>query len=126
MTQILFAGRDISSLPAFKRAIEESGGQVTCLDTGKGALYAVSEKTFDLLIAAEKLEDMSGMGLIEAVVTRQPMLNCAVVSSLSPDDYHEASEGLGILMQLPAEPGREEAEALINHLKKIQSFKVGS
>jgi len=126
MLQILFAGRDISSLPVFIEAIEESGGQATCLDTGKGALFAVSEKAFDLLIAAEKLEDISGIGLIEAVIAIQPMLNCAVVSSLSPNDFHEASEGLGILMQLPEEPGREAADALMSHLKKIQSFKVGS
>lgn len=126
MTQILFAGRDITSLPAFKSAIEESGGQVTCLDSGRQVMDAVSERDFDLLIADELMGDMSGITLIEAVATKQPMLNCALVSSLPPDDYHEASEGLGILMQLPAEPGRDEADALMNHLKKIQSFKVGS
>ena len=86
MMQILFAGRDIASLPAFKRAIEESGGQVTCLVSGRQVIDAVSERNFDLLIAEESLGDMSGINLIEAVVSRQPMLNCAVVSSLSPDD----------------------------------------
>jgi DNA-binding NtrC family response regulator len=126
MTEILFAGRDISSLPVFNRAIEESGGQVTGLGSGRQVIDAVSERNFDLLIAEESVGDMSGLDLIKAVIARQPMLNCAVMSALSPDAYHEASEGLGILMQLPVDPGREEAEALIDHLKKIQSFKVGS
>ena len=126
MLQILFAGRDLTSLPAFKIAIEERNGQVTCLESGQLVLDAVSEKQFDLLVADETLEDMSGLELIESVIMSQPMLNCAAVSSLSKEDYHEASEGLGVLMQLPSAPGREEAHALMKHLNKIQSFKVGS
>jgi DNA-binding NtrC family response regulator len=126
MLQILFAGRDLASLPAFKIAIEESNGQVTCLESGQQVLDAVSEKQFDLLVADETLQDMSGLELIESVIMSQPMLNCAAVSSLSKEGYHEASEGLGVLMQLPSAPGREEADALMKHLNKIQSFKVGS
>ena len=109
-----------------KQHIEESNGQVTCLESGQQVLDAVSEKNFDLLVADETLGDMSGLELIESVIMSQPMLNCAAVSSLSKEDYHEASEGLGILMQLPSAPGREEADALMKHLNKIQSFKVGS
>ena len=33
------------------------------------------------------------------------MINSAAVSSLSPEKFHEASEGLGILPQLPPRPG---------------------
>jgi hypothetical protein len=65
---------------------------------------------------------MTGLELIKSVITRQPMLNCAAVSSLSPGDFHEASEGLGILMPLPVEPGKNEAHQLLEHLNKIQSF----
>ncbi len=45
MLQILFAGRDLASLPAFKIAIEESNGQVTCLESGQQVLDAVSRGT---------------------------------------------------------------------------------
>ena len=106
--------------------MEDSKGRVTCLGTGGLVVAAVSKGGFDLLIADEFLEDMSGIDLIEKVVALNPMLDCALVSSLPPDEYHEASEGLGILMQLPNQPGQAEADALMNHLKKIQSFKVGS
>ena len=126
MTQIIFAGSNLASLPAFKKGIEESGGRVTCLGSSGQVMEAISERGFDLLIADESLGDMSGIDLVEKVIARNPMLNCAVVSSLTPDEYHEASEGLGILMQLPSEPGPEEADALMKHLAKIQSFKVGS
>lgn len=122
MIHILLAGRDRASLSVFKTALEESDTQITCPASGREALFAVSEKVFDLLITDENLNDMTGLELIESVIARQPMLNCAVVSSLSPSDFHEASEGLGILMQLPAEPGKKEADQLLEHLKKIQSF----
>ncbi|MEN8245861.1 MAG: response regulator [Thermodesulfobacteriota bacterium] len=126
MMEILLAGGNLASMPAFKTALEENGALVTCLDSGQQTLDTVSEKTFDLLVADETLGDMAGLELIESVIMTQPMLNCAAVSSLSKEDYHEASEGLGVLMQLPSEPGKEDADALMKHLNKIQSIKVGS
>jgi CheY-like chemotaxis protein len=126
MTQIIFAGSNLATLPAFKGFIEESGGRITILGSGKQVLEAVAEWEFDLLIADEYLGDMSGIELIKEVITCRPWLNCAVLSSRSPENFHEASEGLGILMQLPVMPGRKEAGALMDHLKKIKSFTVGT
>ena len=122
MIHILLVCRDRSSMSTFKTALDESDAQTTCLGLGRKALSAISEKVFDLLITDENLEDMIGLELIESIITKQPMLNCAAVSSLSPEDFHEASEGLGVLMQLPVEPGKKEADELLEHLKVIQSF----
>ena len=124
MIRILIAGRDRLTRSAFKTALDESDARTTCLASGREALSAVSENVFDLLVADEHLGDMTGLELIKSVIASQPMLNCAVVSSLSPLDFHEVSEGLGILMQLPVEPGKQEADQLLEHLKKIQSFGV--
>jgi DNA-binding NtrC family response regulator len=124
MIHILIARRNRSSMSAFKTALDESDTQTTCLESGHKALSAVSEKVFDLLVADENLGDMTGLELIKSVIASQPMLNCAAVSSLLPGDFHEASEGLGILMQLPVEPGKQDADQLLEHLKKIQSFGV--
>jgi DNA-binding NtrC family response regulator len=126
MIEIAVAGGKDVFGPEFMMALEKGGARITRLESGSDALAAVSAKTFHLLIADERLGDMTGLELVETVVTRQPMLNCAVVSSLSAEDYHEASEGLGILMQLSTAPGIKEADALVGHLKKIQSLKVGS
>jgi len=126
MIHILIARKDCRCLSAFKTALDESDAQTTCLESGNKALCALSEKVFDLLITDENLGDMTGLELIAAIVARLPMLNCAVVSSLSPGEFHEASEGLGILMQLPVEPGQKEANQLLEHLKKIQSLAINS
>lgn len=44
------------------------------------------------------------------------MVNTAVVSPLSDEEFHEASEGLGILVRLPLEPGADEACELLRRL----------
>ena len=122
MIPILLVCRNHACMSALGTALDESDAQTTCLMSGRRALAAVSEDVFELLVTDENLNDMTGLELIRSVMTSQPMINCAVVSTLSSADFHEASEGLGILMQLPAEPGKKEADQLLEHLKKIQSF----
>jgi len=53
------------------------------------------------------------------------MINCACVSPLPPEDFHETSEGLGVLMQLPVNPGKFEAEDLLKRLKNLKDLKAG-
>ena len=124
MIHVLIVGGTCFSSSDFTTRLDENGVETTCLVSGREALTAVSEKMFDLLVVYENLGDMTGLELIKSVVASQPMLNCAAVSSLLPDAFHEASEGLGILMQLPVEPGKQEADQLLEQLKKIQSFGV--
>ena len=53
------------------------------------------------------------------------MINSAAVSPLSPEEFHEASEGLGVLVQLPVDPGKFEAEDLLKRLKNLKDFTAG-
>ena len=122
MIRILIAGRDASSLSAFQSALNKGNTHTTHTESGRQTLSAISEDVFDLLVADEHLGDMTAFELIESVVARQPALNCAMVSSLAPDEFHKASEGLGILMQLSGNPGKNEARQLLEHLKTIPSF----
>jgi len=62
---------------------------------------------------------MTGLEFIKTVIAIKPMINCAAVSSFSADDFHEVSEGLGILMQLPVNPGHKYAGKLLERLNKI-------
>ena len=76
-------------------------------------------KSFDMVVSDESLSDMTGLEFVKKLVMTHPMTHCALVNSLSPETYHEASEGLGLLMQLPAAPDRETSEQLLSHLKTI-------
>ena len=124
MLNILLAGRDKTSMAALKSGLEKNDVQTTSVETGNYALSMIAERNFDLVVTDENLGDMTGLEFIEKVVSKKPMVNCAAVSALLPGDFHEATEGLGILMQLPVRPGHEYAKELLAHLKNILDLTI--
>ena len=119
MIRIMLAGRDQTSLTDISSGLAKSDVQLIRAESGGIGLSMIAEGHFDLVVADENLGDMTGLGFIRAIVAKQPMVNCAAVSSLKPKDFHEAGEGLGILMQLPVRPGPEHAQMLLGQLKTI-------
>ncbi len=87
--------------------------------SGAEAFKILENQDIHLIITDENLNDMSGLDFVRKLVAVNPIINCAAASSLSADDFHEASEGLGIFMQLPPCPGRQDASALLLRLNKI-------
>ena len=126
MLRILLVSRDKTSMSALKAGLEEHDAKTVWAESGRYALSMMAEKDFDLVVTDENLGDMTGLEFIKTVITQKPMTNCAVVSMLLPDDFHEASEGLGILMQLPGRPGSEDAQKLLEHLKRILNFAIAT
>jgi len=119
MIRIMLAGRDHSSLTALRTGLTKSDIHIARAVSGDTGLSMLAESNFDLVITDENLGDMTGLEFIRAIVSKRPMVNCAAVSSLTSEEFHEASEGLGILMQLPVEPGRKHADMLLEQLKSI-------
>ena len=117
--RILLVSQDKAAMSAFKAGLEKNQVQTAWAESGSNAIVKIAEGRFDLVVTDENLGDMTGLEFIEKVISIKPMVNCAAVTSLLPDDFHEASEGLGILSQLPAGPGREQAEKLLSQLKTI-------
>jgi hypothetical protein len=52
-------------------------------------------------------------------MTVNAFIQTAVVSRLSHDAFHEASEGLGVLAQLPPAPGRDDARRILEMLRQL-------
>lgn len=119
MTHHLLVTPDRTTLAELSLAIEARGGFISWAASGRQALANLSQTTVDLVVADETLGDMTGLEFIRRVIAVNPMINCAVVSSLSPAAYHEASEGLGILMPLPPNPGEAEGQRLMANLKQV-------
>jgi response regulator RpfG family c-di-GMP phosphodiesterase len=90
--------------------------------TGQKALKAISDAPVDLAVVNETLDDMTGIEFMKNLIQINPMINCAAVSPLSPEEFHEVSEGLGVLVKLPLPPGKLDAENLIRHLSKLQNL----
>ncbi|MFZ5562985.1 MAG: hypothetical protein ACOZBW_02965 [Thermodesulfobacteriota bacterium] len=115
----LLVGSNASSFALLAAQLEAAHFQTVHVETVEKALAAADDWKFDLVVVDEKVGDRNGLDCIRTMVMRHPLLNCAAVSALPANDFHEASEGLGVLMQLPPEPGRADARKLIDHLDAI-------
>lgn len=93
--------------------------RISWAESGKKALEIISDTSVDMVISDEKLGDMTGLELAESLLRINPLTNCALISTLSTEEFHEAGEGLGIMTQLPISPGADHADKLLNRLKKI-------
>ena len=91
----------------------------TQIDSGGEALAELQKEPIDLVVAAEQLPDMTGLSFAEKLVVQNPLINCALVSSLDEADFHEASEGLGILAKLSPHPDENQASDLLQKLERI-------
>jgi CheY-like chemotaxis protein len=119
LTQLLFVTPDRTPFADLSAGIERQGGSISWATSGRQALETIGKAAVDLVLADETLGDMTGLEFIKRLVALNPLINCAVVSSLPNDAYHEASEGLGILMQLPPNAGRAEGDRLMARLNQI-------
>jgi two-component SAPR family response regulator len=90
--------------------------------TGQEALEAISVNPVDLVVVNENIDDMTGIEFMKKLLSINPMINCAAVSLLSPEEFHEASEGLGVLMQLPVSPGKQDAQNLLQRLNDLKNL----
>ena len=119
MIQLLFITTQKARFAGLSASVESRGGNATWADSGHQALETIKQTPADLVVVDEDLGDMRGLAFIHQLVAVNPMINCALVSALSHEDYHEASEGLGILMQLPPEPSADDGKRLMDQLNQI-------
>jgi CheY-like chemotaxis protein len=119
LTHILFVTPDRSNFADLASEMNKQGGTIHWDATGDQALETIGKQAVDLVVTDERLGDMTGLELIGRLVAVNPMINSAAVSSLAKEAYHEASEGLGILMQLPPSPDRADGAHLMAHLNQI-------
>jgi CheY-like chemotaxis protein len=87
--------------------------------TGKETIEKAGSLLPTLTVIDETLPDMDGLAAVRGLMEANALLNTALVSTLTPEDFHEFSEGLGVLLQLPQTPGEKEAREIIASLKKI-------
>ena len=99
--------------------------ELTWTESGKKALDMLSETSVDLVVTDEELGDMTGLEFANKLLRVNPMINCAVLSPLPSDEFHEASEGLGVFAQLPLRPVKEDAEKLLKRLKNLKDLTAG-
>ena len=119
MLLIVLASARPEALRAFAAALS-SDPEVQLKQVATGADALEAGRTFSPhLMVIDYLPDTEPLSLVQKLLTVNAMVNTAVVSPLTDEEFHEASEGLGILGRLPSEPGIGEAADLLQKLRQV-------
>ncbi|MBN1904832.1 MAG: response regulator [Deltaproteobacteria bacterium] len=123
MFKLLLVSKTRDALSDFCSGLRENdSNELLYSDSGEEAIKVLKQNSFDLVITDEDVGDMSGLELARKLITVSPLTNCVAVSSLSEEDFHEASEGLGLMTHLPLNPGTSEADNLLKNLRQIKGL----
>ena len=125
MQRILIVTPDRSRLTEFAQALaEQQGIQVAWAEDGTAAIADVMRHPPLAVIIDDNLLDMPGLDLVRRLLPINALINTAVISDLSPEAFHEAGEGLGIMAQLLPKPTKSDALAVLARLKRMAPLAV--
>ena len=120
MRQAVIAARDRKHFSNLEQVLGKHNFAIEWAGSGKAVLELCrTQKKIDLLVVDQALEDMKTKEVVEKAIMINPMINCVPVSSLAHKDFHDFFEGLGVLAQLPPEPGLQDAEDMLSAVKKV-------
>lgn len=102
-----------------------TGLRVNHAGTGEEALILAGRAAPHLVVIDQDPGDSSPLDLVAGLLRVNALINTAVVSDLNEDQFHEASEGLGIMARLPQRPGGREAGQLIGRLRDLMNCSWG-
>jgi DNA-binding NarL/FixJ family response regulator len=120
MLRIVLATTRPEALQAFAAALSSDPEvQLENVVSGTETLEVARATAPHLVIIDADLPDTAPLDLVQKLVMVNAMVNTAVVSPLSDEEFHEASEGLGILGRLPNEPGLSDAGELLLKLRTV-------
>lgn len=123
MSRILLVGGNPASLSDFDWFLSRKDNiTLSRAASEQEALAIIGRENVDTAVVDEKLADGAGLLFVRELMKVNPLINCALISSLSLADFHEATEGLGVFMQLPAKPGAEQAEKMLQLLESIEAL----
>lgn len=108
-----------------KRLGEEDNARLVYAGSGAAGLELLrngGKKALDLVIVGGHLSDYAGVRFIRQLVRINPLVNTAVVGSMSAEEFHDATEGLGVIQQLPPRPTEKDAEKLLAALRRISGL----
>ncbi len=123
MSNIVLVAGDLAAFDDFIAELSATEGvDIIKLSSGSELLAMVESEKVDVVVLAEELGDGPALSFVEGFIKKQPLVNCAVMSDLEHDKFHEETEGLGIFMQLPISPGAGEALEMLKYLQSIDAL----
>ena len=120
MLRIVLASARQESIHSFAEGLaSDPEVRLDQVSSGAEALGVVRTDSPQLVIIDSALPDMEPLHVVQKLLMVNAMVNTAVVSPLSDHEFHEASEGLGVLARLPLAPGKGDAAELLRKLRQV-------
>ncbi|MEA4855689.1 MAG: hypothetical protein AAGU21_16150 [Solidesulfovibrio sp.] len=116
---ILIATPRPEALAGFRQGLADAGNTVQVVASGEEAAVRVAAAPPKLCVVDAGLPDTDAFALVARLMAINALVDTAVVSELAAAAFHEAGEGLGILMRLPSPPGPAQAGELLDALRVI-------
>ncbi|MCA1742425.1 MAG: hypothetical protein ABR542_00815 [Desulfonatronovibrio sp.] len=117
--KILLATARANDLESFVSELSLEKNDPLLAESVQEVLDIVPKQKPSLIIIDENLSGPETFKLIQNILSLDAMVNTAVLTDMDKKDFHEAGEGLGILMSLPLNPGKEDGRELISNLKQV-------
>lgn len=120
MTRIFFVTGETGEFDAFKEGLPEDwDNSLGSCSTREFGLSIVKNNPVDVVVVGSDLRDCGSLDFTKELMKEYPLVNCAMVSGLPHDEFHEVTEGYGLFMQLPQQPGVKDASKMIELYKSI-------
>ena len=124
MPNIVLVSAAHDRMAGFVDALQNIDGiRIQRASTADAALTEARKTRPDLMVIDETV-DRPALDLVREIMIANALIYTAVISNQHPDAFHDAAEGLGILMQLPDPPGPADADSLITHLRGVAAVPV--
>jgi DNA-binding response OmpR family regulator len=123
MPRILLVADQVEAFEGLARSLgDEEGVEILWSHDSEQALTKAASDAPDLVIVDEVIGEVQGLDWIQRLISVNAFVQTAAVSRLSHDDFHETSEGLGVMAQLPPHPGKTDALRVLKMISKSPDF----
>lgn len=99
--------------------LRDNGMAPVIIEDGASALKSVAQNAPALVVIDEGLPDFEPLPLVMKIIMANALTNTAVISSISDKEFHDKSEGFGVLRNLPVSPSQKDGEELAKQVKRI-------
>jgi DNA-binding NarL/FixJ family response regulator len=121
MLTIILASPQVDQWQAFSDALASRiQADMVTVRTAADAIEAAQMLKPQLVVIDDGLGDLTAVDLIRRLLSIDAMIHAAVASAETEAIFHEATEGLGILMKLSPLPTSAEAGRLAECLDQLQ------
>jgi len=111
-----------SEMGDFRKGLGAGGAAVETVPDGETALSVVKRDAPDLVVIDEGLSDFEPLPLVVKVIMANALANTAVITSMADKEFHDKSEGFGVLRALPLTPSEQDGKDLVAQVVRVQNL----